>query len=269
MVKAIKCTKCGLHYNAAIYNTCPHCQSAEPKTKKEEIKGETHEEVKKEIKGGLGSFIFGGKREDISRKTENYFEIKQEKITETVNSEEVLKPDREHDIVKQIEENKETKKNEIPTPEPKGASLKNEISKVGRTVGKYISSSSEDVIEPVVGWLICVKGTYFGQSFQLKTGKNKIGRGKEFDVKLLNDDSISRTCMAVIAYDGKAREFSVWAGESDKLSYLNGKALYERVVLNGYEEIEFGDSEKNKFIFVPLCGEKFAWENYDNGIKRD
>ena len=111
---------------------------------------------------------------------------------------------------------------------------------------------------------MCVKGAHFGQSFVLHSGKNKIGRSHEFDVKLLNDESVSRTCVAVIVYDAKVNAFSLLPGESDSLCYVNAEAVYERKVLSGYEKIELGDSEKNMFVFVPLCGEQFNWSDYQN-----
>ena len=30
----------------------------------------------------------------------------------------------------------------------------------------------------------------------------------------------------------------------------------------GYDLMEFGDAGLNQFIFVPLCGNQFRWEDY-------
>ena len=68
--------------------------------------------------------------------------------------------------------------------------------------------------------------------------------------------------MAAIMFDAKASTFSIISGDSDSLCYVNGEALYERKVLVGYEQIELGDSERNMFVFVPLCGEQFNWISY-------
>ena len=113
-----------------------------------------------------------------------------------------------------------------------------------------------------MGWLVCVKGTYFGEAFKLINGRNRIGRAPDMDVNLENDNSISSTCMASIMYDSKGNRFSIIPGESSKLCYVNNEALYERKGLTGFEEIEFGDAEYNKFVFVPLCGEHFQWSDY-------
>ena len=82
------------------------------------------------------------------------------------------------------------------------------------------------------------------------------------DVKLLNDESVSRTSAAVIIFDAKAQEFSIVPGESDSLCYVNNRAVYDRQMLYGYESIEFGDAGLNQYVFVPFCGDKFSWSDH-------
>ncbi|MBS1434891.1 MAG: FHA domain-containing protein [Oscillospiraceae bacterium] len=125
-------------------------------------------------------------------------------------------------------------------------------------MGRF-SSAAENGVDPVVGWLVCVKGPYYGQSFPLKSGKNRIGRAQSMDVRLLNDSSVSRDCVAVIVYDAKIGDFSVIPGDSDSLCYWNEAAVYAREQLAAYDTLELGDSGRNAFIFVPLCGERFSW----------
>ena len=130
-------------------------------------------------------------------------------------------------------------------------------------------SSTEDVktvafydfadTEPVVGWLVCVKGEYFGQSFNLKTGQNFIGRALNMDIPLAKDTGISRNRHAIITYDPQSRMFFIQPGESNGLTYLNNGVLLAYQPLEAYEKIKVGNSE---FIFVPCCGKHFAWENY-------
>ena len=144
-----------------------------------------------------------------------------------------------------------TNKNTVPLME----SIRNS----GVTQGRFILNFTNSLAEPVVGWLVCIKGQEIGKSFQLKKGRNKIGRSIEMDVKLLNESSVSRTCQAIVVYDSRAREFCILPGESDSLCYLNDKALYERVGLMDRDVIEFGDSGKNKYMFVEFCNTSFDW----------
>ena len=82
------------------------------------------------------------------------------------------------------------------------------------------------------------------------------------EVSLLNDDSVSRSCEATIIYDSRSNAFYIIPGDSGSLGYIDGAALLERASLKGMEEIEFGNSGKNKYLFVPLCGERFQWSMY-------
>ena len=66
-------------------------------------------------------------------------------------------------------------------PQDTGKSLKDVIETVanatttstddGKTIGFYDGALSEKdkVIDPVVGWLVCIKGDAFGSSFVLKS----------------------------------------------------------------------------------------------------
>ena len=116
-------------------------------------------------------------------------------------------------------------------------------------------------LQPPVGWLVGTRGACYGQSFCLRSGRNRIGRSAEMDVNL-DDGSVSRTCAAVVIYDPKERVFSAMPGESSSLCYVNNHALYQRMELQGYDLMEFGDAGLNQFIFVPLCGNQFRWEDY-------
>lgn len=151
---------------------------------------------------------------------------------------------------------------QLEEPQKESSTLTGSIQKLGKTTGKYISISDGRTVEPVVGWLLGVKGVYYGQAFSLKNGMNKIGRSQTMDVPLLKDNSVSRDVVIKIVYDSKGNEFNVLPGDSSSLCYVNGQALYAREKLEGFEEFEFGDTEENKFVFVPLCGEHFQWQKY-------
>lgn len=227
--KAIKCRECGLYYDRFVYTTCPFCSKKTPAPEDPIVVLDPKPEVES---GGRG------------------------RKTVPVNP--------------SSDENEQHFRPEIQD-EPGGVeppiSLQKQIQKSGRTVGRYTPRNGDSGIEPVVGWLVCVKGAHFGQSFTLKSGKNRIGRSHEMNVRLMDDDSVSRTCVAEIVFDTKACVFSILPGQSESLCYVNGSALYNRLVLLGYEEIELGDTGRNKFVFLPLCSEKFQWTTYEEATK--
>nr|WP_051527177.1 FHA domain-containing protein [[Eubacterium] cellulosolvens] len=290
MAGAVQCPTCNSFYNGAVYSTCPYCA----KRGKQNIpKVQAQEKEKKNIFGFLkrtkgenatersgaagdaavqNNAIAGSVQQEFSRRNiteqDGGYSVTVPMYFTPLNEEHSREPEKteERDHVEKTEreplgnEKKVTDETAAPKAED---SLRNQISRVGRTVGKYVSSDTDESYQPVVGWLVSVKGDCYGQSFHLKSGINRIGRSTEMDVKLLQDQSVSRKEVASIVFDSRSRQFSILPGtQSGDLIYLDGNALYERQSLKGYEKIEFGDSNLNMYLFVPFCGENFSWEDY-------
>lgn len=114
-------------------------------------------------------------------------------------------------------------------------------------------------VEPPVGWLVCVQGTYIGHAFVCKAGRNRVGRDLGMDICLPEDPSISRDTHAVIVFEPKGRTFYLQAGTGSGLTYHNGNLVFDHEKINPRDTIELG---KAKFIFIPLCGAEFTWEDY-------
>ncbi len=126
-----------------------------------------------------------------------------------------------------------------------------------KTVAFYNFSND---IEPVVGWLVCVKGEYKGESFSLKSGRNNIGRALTMDVALAQEKTVSRERHASITYDPQQKRFFVQSGESRGLTYLNNELLMTFKELKKGDVIMLGSCE---LLFYPLCGEDFLWDDYE------
>ena len=130
------------------------------------------------------------------------------------------------------------------------------------TVGYYAQVIG---VEPVVGWLVCIKGAYRGESFKLKSGRNFIGRAANMDIVLGADQSVSRLHHAAVVYDPKSRAFIVAAGDARELCYLNGDVVVTSQRLQAYDVLTLGNTE---LMLIPLCGEKFSWDDTtENGVK--
>ncbi|KOY15762.1 MULTISPECIES: FHA domain-containing protein [Paenibacillus] len=112
-------------------------------------------------------------------------------------------------------------------------------------------------IEPVTGWMVCIEGPQMGQDYRIMAEKNFIGRSEEMHVRILGDNTISRRNHAVIVYDPKKRNFYLLPGDASGLAYHNNEAVYSPVELAAYDVIQLG---RSKFIFIPLCGVHFEWE---------
>lgn len=124
-----------------------------------------------------------------------------------------------------------------------------------KTVSFYKGTLGTD---PVVGWLVCTEGEYYGRSFPLKSGRNFIGRSQDMDVCLSGDLSVSRERHAIVIYEPKTRIFIAQAGDSHELFYLNDKVVLNNEALSAYDVLTVGNE---KLIFIPLCGDKFCWED--------
>ncbi len=127
------------------------------------------------------------------------------------------------------------------------------------TAGTETASAPQVSTDPVVGWLVCIGGKHFGQSFVIGAGKNSIGRNDDNRIVLSMDHSVSRSKHAFITYEPKKRKFYLQPGDSSGLTYLNDDYIDESKLLQDRDIIELGDS---KFLFVPLCGESFTWEDH-------
>lgn len=130
-----------------------------------------------------------------------------------------------------------------------------------RTISYYGQRISSPVIqEPVVGWLVCTEGKYFGQSFCLKSGRNFIGRSPQMDVCLDGEKSVSRERHAVVIYEPSARIFIAQPGDSRELFYVNDDVVLDNVILKPYDVISLG---KVNMMMIPCCTKEFAWEDLE------
>ena len=155
------------------------------------------------------------------------------------------------------------RKTSIPTvnpPESSSESIidaprqKNELPDNHRTVSFY----SSDLVEPIVGWLVCISGRHRGECFNLYTGRNEIGRGVGMDISLPDEQSISKKTHAVLVFEPRHRTFYIQSGDSHGLTYLNGEVVMSHSSLATRDILMLGDVF---FVFVALCDAYFDWND--------
>ncbi len=134
----------------------------------------------------------------------------------------------------------------------------------GGTVDSFGATTPQPINEvkdfrPVVGWLMCVKGPNRGSDYRLFNGNNFLGSDPSNDICVSGDTTISRERAAVIAYDDKSKTFFLKEGGSHNLIYLNDSSVNVAEKMTRYDRIAVGSTE---FVFVPLCGESFSWQEY-------
>lgn len=107
------------------------------------------------------------------------------------------------------------------------------------------------------GWLACIEGALEGNVYELKCGENTIGGTAEQDISLAADEQVAESCQMVIVYQPETRSFTASAGDSRELSYVNGQVVLCNVELHNRDILQVGGE---KLMFIPLCGEDFAWD---------
>lgn len=112
--------------------------------------------------------------------------------------------------------------------------------------------------DPVVGWLVCIKGKEKGKDYRIRYGQNEIGRADERHIVVRGDDTISREPHAWINYDHRTNQFTLGRGGGVNNTYLNGENLLQPMRLKAWDRIELSD--ETMLLFLPLCGEQFRWE---------
>ncbi len=152
----------------------------------------------------------------------------------------------------------------VPAPEPVQTApppgMGVSVAAAGKTVGMMQSQMGFD---PVVGWLACVAGPSRGKSYTVRGGVNSIGRSERMDIVITGDLKISAENHAKISYSDKHNRFNLLPGEGRNIVYLNDEEVFTPMPLKAYDLIDFGET---KLLFVPLCGEKFTWEDKDGTV---
>ena len=115
--------------------------------------------------------------------------------------------------------------------------------------------------DPIVGWFVQVTGENRGKTYEIHSERNTIGRANGMDICLKGDLGISRDTNGVISYNPRNRAFHLIPGEGKAIIYVNGEELLSPIELHAHDRVEISDT---MLLFVPLCGEKFAWEDAQN-----
>jgi hypothetical protein len=116
---------------------------------------------------------------------------------------------------------------------------------------------AEPMQDPVVGWLVVVKGPGRGQAVRIGSEWNSIGRDPDQRICLnFGDNHISRRNHAKLNYEPIARKFSITIGDGINSTYVRGENLLGPTELKASDRIRIGETE---LLFVPLCGDNFDW----------
>ena len=148
----------------------------------------------------------------------------------------------------------------VPSPVQQAAPMNTSANFISQSTN--VSNNFEDeeeIKQPTVGWLVCIGGASKGKSYPIRENRNFIGRSPSMDIVIQGDNAVSREKHGIITYVPKQRLFIAQPGESRELFYVNDKVVLDNMELKPYDKLEIG---KSLFLFVPLCGTKFSWDDY-------
>ena len=110
--------------------------------------------------------------------------------------------------------------------------------------------------DPVVGWLVCIEGATKGNDYRIHSQNNYIGRSAKMDISIPGDPHISAENSAIIVYDNVERVFYFGPSTGRNIVRVNGKPALNAAQLEAYDVLTIGTT---KLLFVPLCGDRFDW----------
>lgn len=278
-MKPVKCDNCKKFYDADRYENCPHCRDGSKavgfSVKKEDISienkndkpiSEYHESKSKKFFSKLSTGKTEPKKSKAEENTENEKcePLTNDSIGSALDEKAMDNSSGCEDIYSDFSDTPVHPQTDIPKAASVAMPISEAIKKADavqnstdqKTVAFYNFSND---IEPVVGWLICIKGEYHGASFNLKSGRNNIGRALTMDVALAQEKSVSRERHASVTFDPHQQKFFVQSGDGNGLTYVNNELLMMFKELQPYDIISLGTCE---LMFLPLCGEKFSWEDH-------
>ena len=108
----------------------------------------------------------------------------------------------------------------------------------------------------VVGWLIGLTGASRGESFEVRIGRNVLGRDRRSDI-VVNDDQASAH-HADLVFRPEEKRFILMDHNSTNGTYVNEVEIEPRRDLVMKDVIRIGSQ---RFLFMPLCDEGFYWDD--------
>lgn len=266
-MEVVSCVMCGKFYDKNTYSVCPHCGEKGEVSVNAVESEDRHAEANIPKSGGLIHKILPSRQKKSEAKdvVENSKDIIVEAAVPSNVSDDIGATVLEREPYEPLpvkmtdgaDEKDEVKpiipaalnKPKIPSPVQTGGAHNDDM----RTVQMFNLPT-----EPVVGWLVCVKGECQGESFEIRSGNNNLGRSQDNDI-CISDSTISRE-QAIVIFEPRKQNFYIKPKDNSQFMYVGGDEVAERIQMTPYMKIEIGD--KAEFIFVPFSGEKFNWKDY-------
>ncbi len=128
-----------------------------------------------------------------------------------------------------------------------------------RTVSASKADLTEEPARYVVAWLLALSGPARGRSFEVRNGRNVIGRDPKSDVRLSDDQASAHH--ADLVFRPEEQRFILMDHNSTNGTFVNDEEIEPRRDLVNGDVIRIG-SQKLMFYKFDLPG--FTWEAQDH-----
>ncbi|MCR4717312.1 MAG: hypothetical protein K5656_09030 [Lachnospiraceae bacterium] len=149
----------------------------------------------------------------------------------------------------------ETSMDDVKVEEEVSSSLKSDLDSANG-----LNDEEEQALDkntnPVVGWLICIDGIHKGKSFDVKEGRNLVGRSMAMDVCLSGNSKIQRERHAILTYDPRSKTCFFQLEDSRELVYINDSLVLGPMKVEHEDVISMANEQ---FIYIKLSSDKIDW----------
>lgn len=142
--------------------------------------------------------------------------------------------------------------------ENRGSEIDRSVDDEGQSPSHECENTDQALMDdPVVGWIVVIKGPGQGNFLKLGYGRNSIGRSNSNRVSLdFGDTSIAHSRHAVLTYDTRQREFFIQQGYDKRMMLVNKTPLLQPTQIESGARIDLGET---RLMFVALCSKQFDW----------
>jgi len=107
----------------------------------------------------------------------------------------------------------------------------------------------------VVGWLVGLSGASRGQSYEVRVGRNVLGRDRRSDIVVSDDQASAHH--ADLVFRPEEKRFILMDHNSTNGTYVNEVEIEPRRDLVSKDIVRIGSQ---RYLFMPLCDENFYWD---------
>ena len=200
------------------------------------------------------------KAEEEAKQAEEEARIKAEEEAKKAAEEEEArkKAEEEEEAVRKAEEEEARRQAEEDARKDKESERKEDATQEAAATEEEQAVEEEFDLNtsPVVGLLVCIDGMHKGNCYNVRQGRNFIGRAKSMDISLAGNEKIVHKKHAILTFDPRSKKCFLQPDEGRDLIYVNDDLVLGPQAINDQDTIVLGEET---FLFMHLKCDKADW----------